>query len=290
MSKAGFIAVVGRPNAGKSAFINSLIQEKLNMVSHKQNATRRRSQNIVHHDDAQMIFVDTPGIHQKEKLLNQFMLEEALKALNDCDISLFLSPISDDMRHYKDFLKLNKNKPHIVLLTKRDLYSKEQILQTMVKFAAVGNDFLALIPYSMKKPKDKEALLKAIYKVLPSHPFYFDEEIISTQSVKEICEDFVLEGIFEKVSDEIPYVTDVTIRQFDEKEIVHIHADIIVEKQSQKIVIIGQQGSSIKRIGQYAREQIEELMQKKVALHLQVVVKKGWSKNKELLKEQGYEL
>ncbi|HIE34782.1 MAG TPA: GTPase Era, partial [Campylobacterales bacterium] len=129
-SKAGFVALVGRPNAGKSSLLNWLLGEKIAMVSHKAQATRKRLNAIVMHKNNQIIFVDTPGIHEKEKLLNRFMLEEALKAIGDCDLILFLSPVTDSLKNYEKFLELNrKNRPHIVLLTKIDQVSNEDLLK-----------------------------------------------------------------------------------------------------------------------------------------------------------------
>lgn len=286
--KAGYVSVIGRPNAGKSALVNYFLNETINMVSHKQNATRKRSLAITHYDNTQMIFVDTPGIHQKEKLLNQFMLKEALTALGDCDLALFLAPVNDDISHYEKFLSLSK-KPHIVLLTKIDLYKNDFILQKIAQYQKYQDTFLALIPTSIKHEKNKEQIFKVICKYLPEHSFFFDEDLLTTQSEKEICANFVLEAIFEKVSDEIPYESDVQIDTFKEqKDITHIHAMIIVEKNSQKIVFIGKNGETIKRIGKYARDKIEAFLGKKIFLKLFVSVKKGWSKNKKSLGERGY--
>jgi GTP-binding protein Era len=293
-TKAGYISVIGRPNAGKSALINFLLDDTITMVSHKQNATRKRSLCIIHHNDAQMIFVDTPGIHHKEKLLNQFMLKEAMLALNDCDICLFLSPLNDDLKNYEDFLALNKNKPHIILLTKIDLYPDEYILKKLQEFSKYQDKFIAIIPISIKHQRSKTSLLNTIHSKLPEHPFFFDSSIMTTQSIKDICKEFIMEGIFEKLSDEIPYESDVIIEEFKEnvdgKDITHIHATVIVEKSSQKIVLIGKNGDTIKRISKYSRLKIEKLLNQKVFLKLFVSVKKGWSKSLENLKKQGYDI
>jgi GTP-binding protein Era len=260
------------------------------MVSHKQNATRKRSLSILHYENTQIVFVDTPGIHTKEKLLNQFMLKEALKALNDCDIALFLSPLNDNLSYYEEFLELSKNKPHIILLTKIDLYKKDLILEKLSKFQKYQDKFLAIIPISIKHDRDKNVIFKEVSKHLPIHPFFFDDDLITTQTQREICQQFILEGIFEKVSDEIPYESDVQIDEFNDMDkITHIYATLIVEKESQKIVFIGKGGDTIKRISTYSRLKIESFLGKKVFLKLFVSVKKGWSKNKESLQEQGYD-
>lgn len=135
MTKCGYVSVVGRPNAGKSSLLNWLVGEKIAMVSHKANATRKRSNIIVMHKEDQIVFVDTPGLHETEKLLNQFMLDEALKAMGDCDLILFLAPVTDQVYHYEEFLEKNKKKTkHILLLTKIDFVSNEEVLEKMKEY------------------------------------------------------------------------------------------------------------------------------------------------------------
>ncbi|NPA27802.1 MAG: GTPase Era [Epsilonproteobacteria bacterium] len=173
--KCGFVAVVGRPNAGKSTLLNHLAGYKLAMVSKKAQATRKRMNVIVMHKNAQIIFVDTPGIHQKERLLNKFMLEEALKALGDSDLHIFLAPVNDPISYYEEFLKLRKDKsiPHIVVLTKVDRVSNEKVLSKLSEYSKYADEFKAIIPYSVKKGGvSKEQLLDEIIKYLPNHLFF----------------------------------------------------------------------------------------------------------------------
>lgn len=289
-SKAGFVAVVGRPNAGKSSLLNWLLGEKIAMVSHKAQATRKRLNAIVMHKNNQIIFVDTPGIHEKEKLLNRFMLEEALKAIGDCDLILFLSPVTDSLKNYEKFLELNrKNRPHIVLLTKIDQVSNEDLLKKILEFKKYQDIFLDLIPISITKNRSKEELLDTIVKYLPNHPYFFDPELLTTQNIREIYKELIRESIFENLSQEIPYESDVIIEKIEEgKNLDKVYAIIVVEKPSQKGVVIGKNGSTLKRIGKKAREKLEEFSQKKIYLELFVVVKKGWTKNKKFLEEIGY--
>lgn len=288
--KAGFVAVVGRPNAGKSSLLNWLLGEKIAMVSHKAQATRKRLNAIVMHKNNQIIFVDTPGIHEKEKLLNRFMLEEALKAIGDCDLILFLSPVTDSLKNYEKFLELNrKNRPHIVLLTKIDQVSNEDLLKKILEFKKYQDIFLDLIPISITKNISKEELLDTIVKYLPNHPYFFDPELLTTQNIREIYKELIRESIFENLSQEIPYESDVIIEKIEEgKNLDKVYAIIVVEKPSQKGVVIGKNGSTLKRIGKKAREKLEEFSQKKIYLELFVVVKKGWTKNKKFLEEIGY--
>ncbi len=291
-TKAGYVAVIGRPNAGKSSLLNWLVGEKLALVSHKANATRKRLNIIAMHENTQIIFIDTPGLHEQERLLNQFMLEEALKAMGDCDLIIFLAPVSDKLEHYRHFLSLNKqNIPHFVLLTKIDTVSKEDLFNQIMQYQAYQDKFLSLIPMSIKKGGSKEYLLGEIAKYLPEHPFLYDPDILTPERSRDIYKELIREAIFENTSDEVPYFSDVVIDRVEEKEnIENIYASIIVDKQSQKGIMIGKGGQTIKRIGLQARKSLELLAQKQVFLKLVVVVKQGWSQDKEQLKKIGYSI
>jgi len=284
-TKAGFVAVVGRPNAGKSTLLNWLVGEKLAMVSKKAQATRKRMNIIVMHDNAQIIFVDTPGIHEKERLLNQFMLSEAVKAIGDCDLVLFLAPAKDRLDHYEKFLKLNtKNRPHIVVLTKIDEVSNQALLEKISEYQKYQERFLALVPVSVTKEIGKERLLDEITAHLPCSPWLYDPELMTTTNIREIYKEMIRESIFENLSDEIPYETDVIIEKIEElPHLDRVQATIITEKKSQKMILVGRGGSTIKRIGRDARLKMERFSGKKIFLELFVSVKSGWSKNRKTL-------
>ena len=290
-TKAGFVAVVGRPNAGKSTLLNYVVGEKLAMVSKKAQATRKRMNIIVMHENAQIIFVDTPGIHQKERLLNQFMLDEALKAMGDSDLIVFLAPVTDKLTEYEKFLALlqAKGTKHIVVLTKIDHAKQEDILKKLGEYQKYQDRFEAIIPFSVNKKVGKKQLLDEIAKYLPYSPFLYDTEILTTDNIRDIYKELIRESIFENLSDEIPYESDVTIERIEESdEMDKVFATIIVEKETQKGMIVGQKGVGIKRVGKSAREQMELFSGKKIFLDLHVAVKRGWSKNKEGLEEFGY--
>lgn len=291
MTKAGFVSLIGRPNAGKSTLMNSLLGEKIAMVSQKANATRRRSNAIVMVEDTQIIFVDTPGLHEREKVLNQFMMDEALKAMGDCDLIIYLAPVTDSVEHYEKFLKLNKkNIKHIIVISKIDQVKQEKLFKTIASYNQFSDHFEALVPVAIPKKVGHEDLLKLITKNLPESPFLFNPEDLTSELVRDIYAGFIREGIFENVSDEVPYESDVIIESIDEEAHVDvITAMIIIEKESQKGIIIGKGGDCIKRIGKSAREKIERLSTKKAYLNLQVVVKKGWTKDVNFLKEIGYD-
>lgn len=291
-TKSGFVALVGRPNAGKSTLMNWLLGESITMVSHKANATRKRINAIVMHENSQVIFVDTPGIHKQERLLNQFMLEEALKAIGDADLVLFLSPVNDGVKYYKEFLELNAQKrPHMVLLTKIDQYPKEKLFKTMQAYNDFQDEFLAVIPVSSVKNIGAKEILNEITKYLPDSPYLYDPEDLTTEHLRDIYREFIREAIFDNISDEVPYESDVLIAKVEEKATLEkIHATIIVEKPSQKAMMIGKDGAAIRRIGHDARLKIEHLIGKKVYLQLMVTVKKGWTKDRKALNELGYDL
>jgi GTP-binding protein Era len=289
-TRAGFVSLIGRPNAGKSTLMNSLLGEKIAMVSQKANATRKRSNAIVMHNDTQIIFVDTPGIHEREKILNQYMLDEALKAMGDCDLIVYLAPVTDNVENYEKFLKLNANKvKHIIALSKIDQVSKEKLFKKISSYSKYADQFEALIPVAIPRKVGHEDLLNEISKKLPKSPFLYDPDDLTSELVRDIYAGFIREAIFENISDEVPYESDVIIDSIEEDgKIDRIYATIIIEKESQKGIIIGKGGEAIKRIGKSARYKIEKLSLKKAYLNLQVTVKKGWTKDKAFLKEIGY--
>ena len=295
MSKAGFVAVLGRPNAGKSTLLNFLCGQNLALVSHKANATRKRMNFIINHTNSQgevcqIIFVDTPGIHKQEKLLNQFMLQEALKAMGDCDLNVFLAPVYDELKFYEEFLELSGGKPHILLLTQCDKVSKEAVLEKMSEYQGFEDRFLALIPTECKPTFNPTPLLETISSHLPTSPLLYDEEILTTSNMREIYKEIIRESLFENLSDEIPYESDVVIEKFIESPTLNkVYAKIIVEKESQKAMIIGKGANTIKRIGKNARLKLESLEEKKIFLQLNVFAQRNWSKTREGLKKIGYD-
>jgi len=219
------------------------------------------------------------------------MLDEALKAIGDCDLVCYLAPITDRIKFYEDFLEKNtKNTKHFILLTKIDHVSKDEVFKKIEEYSTYADRYCGIIPVSIKQESSRNILLDAVEKELPIGEYLYDTDILTTDFLRNIYKEFIREAIFEKISDEIPYETDIKIDKIEEKPNVDvIRATIIVEKQTQKGMIIGDKGESIKRIGQYARQRIEKLSGKKAYLELFVSVKKGWTKNKTALKEFGYD-
>lgn len=284
--KSGFVSIIGRTNAGKSSFLNALLNEKIAIVSHKQNATRRKINGIVMNGEDQIIFTDTPGLHESSKTINQLLINQAIKSMGDCDLIVFLAPIHDDTNDYEKFLALNPEKPHILVLTKVDESSNAKVLEKITKYQKFQDKFAALLTFSTKQPTYKKPLLDEICKLLPEHEYFYDPEFLTPTNEKEIFREFILEAIYENLSDEIPYLSDAIIKSVKEKTgITEIYASIITERDIHKSMIIGKNGETIKRIGIFARKLIQNLTNTKVFLKLDVVVKKGWSKEEKSLNQ-----
>ena len=284
--KSGFVSIIGRTNAGKSSFLNTLLNEKIAIVSHKQNATRRKINGIVMNGEDQIIFTDTPGLHESNKAINQLLINQAIKSMGDCDLIVFLAPIHDDTSDYEKFLALNPEKPHILVLTKVDESSNAKVLEKITKYQKFQDKFAALLTFSTKQPTYKKPLLDEICKLLPEHEYFYDPEFLTPTNEKEIFREFILEAIYENLSDEIPYLSDAIIKSVKEKTgITEIYASIITERDIHKSMIIGKNGETIKRIGIFARKLIQNLTNTKVFLKLDVVVKKGWSKEEKSLNQ-----
>ena len=284
--KSGFVSIIGRTNAGKSSFLNALLNEKITIVSHKQNATRRKINGIVMNGEDQIIFTDTPGLHESNKAINQLLISQAIKSMGDCDLIVFLAPIHDDTSDYEKFLALNPEKPHILVLTKVDESSNAKVLEKITQYQQFQDKFAALLTFSTKQPTYKKPLLDEICKLLPEHEYFYDPEFLTPTNEKEIFREFILEAIYENLSDEIPYLSDAIIKSVKEKTgITEIYASIITERDIHKSMIIGKNGETIKRIGIFARKLIQNLTNTKVFLKLDVVVKKGWSKEEKSLNQ-----
>ena len=289
-TKCGFVAVVGKPNAGKSTLLNWLIGEKIMLVSHKANATRKRLKGILMHNDAQIILVDTPGLQTGKKLLNEYMLSEAVKALQDADLTLFIADGRTAERDYAEYLELAGDKPHILLVNKIDMLQKERLAQTLDGLNSGNKKFLELIPISATKEKGGKQILDSIVKYLPDSPYLYDPEFLTDQTIREIYKEIIREELFNGLSDEIPYETEVVINKIHESDTFdRVEATIIANKDSQKAMIIGKGGQTIKRIGTRARIALERFSQKKIHLELFVKTSKNWVTSKQELAEYGYD-
>lgn len=287
MSKSGFVSLIGRTNAGKSSLINYLLGQKICMVSHKQNATRRKITAIVMHDEAQIIFSDTPGLHESNKTLNKAMVELALGSVIDADLVLFLAVCHDDVKNYEKFLAKFPTQKHILVLTKIDEMDEKKLFQKIGEYSKFDNKFLALVPVSIKKQAYRKILLDEIVKHIDENPYFYPPEFISTKTTKEIYRDLILEAVFDSLSSEIPYAVDVIVDKVEDKdEIVVVYATIITSNENHKKMVIGKDGGTIKRVGIRAKKLICKFEERKIYLNLTVKVKKMWNIDENLIKKE----
>jgi len=291
MFKSGFVAIIGKPNVGKSTLLNILIGEKISIVSQKPQATRKSVKGILNGEDYQVIFVDTPGIHESEKKLNQMMKKYIDEAMEDFDLAVVMTDhhgeIDEILEEYLSKIK-QKNKKSILLINKIDLMTKEQVKQIREKFTSKA-DFDAVLEVSLiKDPGSKEKILETILQMLDEGPKYYEDDIISTETERFIIAEIIREKIMNNVAKEIPYHVAVTIEEMkyrEEKDLYYIKANIIVERRAHKIIVIGKNGKLIKEIGKQAREEIESFLKAKVYLDLWVKIKEHWTKKEPLIRE-----
>lgn len=297
--KSGMVAIVGPPNAGKSTLMNHYLGQKISIVTAKPQTTRNRIVGIVNDADYQVVFLDTPGLHKSREPLNMEMVKVAMDSLVDVDVVLFLVDVSLPLpvkvqeqknAELAEYLQRVKG-PAIMVLNKIDLIDRKKVLPLIDTYARLF-PFQALVPVSALGGDGLDRLFKEILALLPIGPRYFPEDIPTDASERFLCAEIVREKVFLLTGQEIPYSTAVLIESFkedEEKHLVTIHAAIVLEKQSQKGIVIGKGGKKLKSIGIAARKDIEALLGQKVLLKLWVKVKKNWSQDERFLRELGYE-
>ncbi len=290
--KSGFVAIIGRPNAGKSTLLNAILGEKIAIVSQKPQTTRNRIRGIKNSENAQIIFLDTPGIHDAKGYLNEFMVREALSALEDVDIVVYLVEAGKKTEEEHFIIENLKNIkcPVILGINKVDTVQKDILLPLIDEYSRLYR-FKEIIPLCAVKGEGTGELVRLIIELLPEGPKYFSEDILTDQPERFIAAEIIREKVFLLTKQEIPYSTAVVVERFKEnpkKKIISISATINVERDSQKGIIIGKGGNMLKQIGTRARIDIERLLGTKVFLELFVKVVKDWTKDKRLLKEFGY--
>ena len=290
--KSGFVSIIGRPNAGKSTLLNSILGEKVVIVSEKPQTTRNKIRGIKNMENAQIIFLDTPGIHKAKGHLNEFMVKEAMSALEDMDIIIYLveatGKIKDELFIIESLKRVRC--PVLLGINKIDMVRKDSILPLMDEYSSLY-PFREIIPLSARKGEGMDELFRCIVELLPEGPKYFTEDILTDQTERFVVAEIVREKVFKLTREEIPYSTAVIVERFKEnpgKRIISISATINVERDSQKGIIIGKGGAMLKEIGTRARIDIERLLGTKVYLELFVRVRKDWTKDAKSLKEFGY--
>ena len=289
--RSGFVTIIGRPNAGKSTLLNALVGEKLAIVTHKPQTTRTRIQGIVNvpkkkgRAAAQIVLVDTPGVHRSETSLDKKMMQEIRYALHGCDIILVISDATQPAREDKFVLDLIKegDTPVFLLLNKIDRIEKGKLLPTIEQFSTMYN-FQEIIPISALKKNGLDDLLDAVVKTLPEGPAYFPKDQITDQPARFLAAEIIREQVLLDTEKEVPYATTVIIENFEEGEkLTRIAATIYVERDGQKAIVIGKGGQMLKRIGTGARMQIEKMIGTKVFLELFVKVRANWRESREFI-------
>ncbi len=296
--KSGIVAIVGPPNSGKSTLMNCLLGQKISIVTPKPQTTRNRILGVVNGEEYQVVLLDTPGLHETSQLLNREMVRVALESLNEVDCVMFLLDISvvrteKIFREKKNELEGYLEKmscPAILVLNKIDLVDKEQLLP-MIDYFTELYPFKAIIPISALKADGTDSLLTEIIDILPKGPRYFPDDIPTNATERFLVGEIIREKLFLMTGEEIPYSCAVIIDSFKESEKgnqVTIHASIVLERSSQKGIVIGKGGRKLKNIGIAARKDIERLIGEKTFLKLWVKVKKNWSRDEHFLKEIGF--
>ncbi len=291
--KSGFVAIAGAPNAGKSTLLNRMLGGKISITSKKPQTTRNRILGIVHRPSSQLVFIDLPGVHKAKDSFNVRIVDLALSSIGDADQILFIADVANPDPNSENFIvkKLKEQKKPIILaLNKIDLIKKSTLPAVIDKWAKAYS-FDAVIPLSAKHGTQIEELLEAMEALLPNGPPFFPEDALTDLTERFIAAEMIREKVFRLTGQEIPYSTAVTVDSLSEEKkgaLVKIHATIHLERNSQKGIIIGKNGSKLKKIGEEARKEIEKMVDSKVFLKLFVRVQKKWSKDTKALRRFGY--
>ena len=289
--KSGFVTLIGRPNVGKSTLMNYLIGQKIAITSNKPQTTRNRIQTVLTTEEGQIIFVDTPGIHKAKNKLGEYMVNVAERTLNEVDAVLWLVEpttfIGAGEKHIADQLK-KVTTPVILVINKVDSVKKEEVLASIAAYQDIY-DFAAIVPVSARSGENTKELLKVVYQYLPYGPQFYDEDTITDQPERQIVAELIREKALHCLNEEIPHGIAVVIDSMKKKgKVMHIDATIICERDSHKGIIIGKQGSMLKKIGSTARYEIEKMLDMQANLKLWVKVKKDWRDSDFLVKNFGY--
>ena len=289
--KSGFVAVIGKTNVGKSSIINRLVGEKISAIANKPQTTRTRIRGIVNRENSQIIFLDTPGLHKSKSKLGNVMIENAISTIPEADIILYVIDASKNGVDERIIEKIKEsNKKTILVINKIDLVNKEELIEIINKYKDLY-DFEAIIPVSIKKEKNVEDILNEIERNLNEGPAYYDTEEYTDQTLRQIAEETIREKALKLLQDEVPHgilveVSKMKMRKTKEMEKIYdVEATIFCLRESHKGIIIGKNGSMLKKIGTYARQDLEKTLDTKVNLKLWVKVKKDWINDMSIVKK-----
>ncbi|MBQ9119092.1 MAG: GTPase Era [Lachnospiraceae bacterium] len=291
--KSGFVALIGRPNVGKSTLMNLLIGQKIAITSNKPQTTRNRIQTVYTEERGQIIFLDTPGIHKAKNKLGEFMVNVAERTLNEVDVVLWLVEPTNYVGAGEQMIaeKLKKcGTPVVLVINKIDTVKKEEILQFITTYKDLL-DFAEIVPVSALKAENTDSLVDVIFQYLPEGPMYYDEDTVTDQPERQIVAEIIREKALRLLKDEIPHGIAIEIDRMKDRpsgDITDIEATIICERDSHKGIIIGKQGSMLKKIGTQARVSMENLLDRKVNLKIWVKIRKDWRDNDVMIKNFGY--
>lgn len=293
--KSGAVAIVGRSNVGKSTLLNRLLNEKIAIVSDKPQTTRTRILGVTHGPDAQIAFLDTPGLHEPRHLLNRRMVRTALDVFDDADILYVLveatgQPGPGDravVNHVREAVARHQ-RPVMLVINKIDLVNKSRLLPLIENYARLF-PWTEIVPVSAQRGDNVQRLVELTVALLPEGSAVYGEDMITDQSMRVLAAELIREKILEQTFEEIPHSVAVEIEQFHEtKKLVRISAAILVEKESQKAIVIGKHGERLKKVGMAARHDMERLFGMKVFLEMWVKVRDAWREDKQVLAELGY--
>ena len=292
--KSGFTAIIGRPNVGKSTLLNKVLGQKIVIATDKAQTTRKRIKGIYTTPEGQIVFIDTPGVHKPLNKLGEFLLDEAKIAIPDADVILFLVDGSEPAGKGDRWIAQNLLEteiPVIIVMNKVDKLKKpEKVEENLLSYKTLFNKNLPVVRVSAKTGRNIDTLISEIYRKLPEGGLLYPEDVVTEETMRSVTEEIVREKILLNTSDEIPHSVAVKVEQYqEEEEIDRIRATIFCETKSQKGILIGKNGSMLKKIGMEARQDLEKIVEKKVFLGLEVKVEKDWRKKENSLKIFGYE-
>ena len=292
--KSGFTAIIGRPNVGKSTLLNKVLGQKIVIATDKAQTTRKRIKGIYTTPEGQIVFIDTPGVHKPLNKLGEFLLDEAKVAVPDADVILFLVDGSEPAGKGDRWIAQNileTEIPVIIVMNKVDKLKKpEKVEENLISYKTLFDKNLPVVKISAKTGRNIDTLINNIFKKLPDGELLYPEDVVTEETMRSVTEEIVREKILLNTSDEIPHSVAVKVEQYqEEEEIDRIRATIFCETRSQKGILIGKNGSMLKKIGMEARQDLEKIIEKKVFLGLEVKVEKDWRKKENSLKSFGYE-